>query len=105
MRCAKGFAMGNGRAEGVLGTGGAEVDGRDWVDVEDVEDAEDVEGADEIDDDDDEVDVGRGSGVTSMLSSETSSEGGGISSLGRGGKGGGKDDFPSNKEEIGRAHV
>ncbi len=64
MRCAKGFAIGNGR--GVLGTtgrGGSED-----------EDADELEG--------------RGSGVTSKLSSETSADGGGISNFGIGGRGG-----------------
>ena len=86
MRCAKGFATGNGRAEGVLGTGGG---GMDWDGALDEED----EGALE------EPAEERGSGVASILSSSSKfSEDVGISSFGMGGIGGGNDDRPFSSD-------
>ena len=81
MRCANGFAIGNGRTTGVLGTGtpGPE-SGGSLVNDDDEAD----EGKELVDEDD-----GRDWGVVSMmLSSEVSSDDGGISSFGRGGIGG-----------------
>ena len=85
MRCAKGFAIGKGRARGVLGMRGAGAVGMEEVeevDAEVDEDAEDV-----------------GSAVVSMMSSsEVSEDGGGISSFGSGGMGGSLVPPPCSRE-------
>ena len=83
MRCANGFAIGNGRATGVLGTPEPDKTGALALDEVDEEP--------ELDDD------AMGSGVMSMMSSsEVSSDvGGGISSLGSGGIGGSAVEEPS----------
>ena len=93
MRCAKGFAMGKGRADGVLGMGGSGAVGRGSLaderddEVEGTHEGLYVAAAADVED----------SGVKSISSSLRES-GGGSSSFGIGGIGGGNEDRPFSND-------